>query len=66
MAGNDYGKCVSCGAGLEPVWFIEEETKIVSGVLIKTGRKRKACDCLACPVCLHEEAVDDTFDEPWR
>lgn len=63
---SDYGTCPSCSAELEPVWFVEEETKIVGGVLTKTGRKRKACDCLVCPACLHEETVDDTFDGPWR
>jgi len=60
---NIYGNCCICETPLEPIWFTEEEyTKEHS----KTGRKRTACSHLACPNCFHVEAVDDTFDGPWR
>lgn len=62
---NDFGQCSYCGANLEPVYFIEEETKIECGVLYKTGRKRRAVNYLVCPICLHKECVDDTFDGAW-
>ena len=61
----EYGKCSSCGSSLQPVWFEEEERKVVHGSLIATGRKRTACSHLECPVCLKKEAVDDTFDGEW-
>lgn len=61
-----YGNCERCGAALEPVFFTEEETKTVYGSLIKTGRTRKACSHLECPVCGKKECVDDTFDGPWH
>lgn len=64
--GNIYGECDSCGAGLEPVWFTQEETVLdVYGCYRKTGRKRRAVDALVCPCCFKEFCVDDTFDSPW-
>ena len=65
MAQNiDYGAC-KCGADLEPVFFIEEETRCVDGYMIHTGRKRRAVSHLTCPNCLRNFPVDDSFDGPW-
>lgn len=61
-----YGKCEQCGIELEPVWFTEEETKVSNGIMIHTGRKRRACSHLVCPQCLKNYAVDDSFDGNWR
>ena len=61
-----YGNCSKCGASLEPVWFTEEEYKVENGHMYKTGRKRSAVSHLECPYCLNIEAVDDSFDGPWR
>lgn len=57
-------KC-ECGGQLLPVWFIEEETKVVAGALLHTGRKRRAVDHLYCDSCFNRECVDDSFDGPW-
>lgn len=62
----DYGTCVKCDCKLKPVFFIEEETKAARGCMYKTGRKRKACSHLECPICGHKECVDDTFDGLWH
>ena len=63
---NVYGECCMCGATLEPVWFIEEEYEVTtSGVMYKTGRKRRAVSHLECPCCLHIEVIDDSFDGDW-
>ena len=61
-----YGKCEKCGEVYQPIFFTEEETKVVNGAMIFTGRKRKACSHLECPCCGNKECVDDTFDGPWR
>ena len=62
---NRYGVCPDCGCGLEPVWFIEEETIVRDGIEYHTGRQRKAVDVLRCPCCLRDVTVDDSFDGPW-
>ena len=62
---NDYGEC-KCGRSLLPVWFTEEETEVVGGIMTKTGRKRKSCSHLECPRCLKRFVVDDSFDKPYR
>ena len=59
-----YGIC-ECGEDLEPVWFIEEERKLSSGIYYKTGHKRRACSHLTCPSCLKNYCVDDSFDSEW-
>jgi hypothetical protein len=59
-----YGTC-ECGAPLSPVWFIEEEHKVICGEYIKTGRKRRACSHLECEYCGRRYPVDDTFDGGW-
>lgn len=63
---SKYGCCHNCGADLEPVWFTEEETKVVGGTMIRTGRKRRAVSHLECSECLKKEPVDDSFDGPWH
>ena len=63
---SKYGYCSECGAPLEPVWFTEEETKVVGGIMIHTGRTRRAVSHLECPDCFNKEAVDDSFDGPWH
>ena len=62
---NKYGNCCRCDAPLQPVWFTEEEYRTKYGHMYKTGRKRSAVDYLICPVCLHKECVDDSFDGGW-
>ena len=61
-----YGNCSKCNSNLEPVWFEEEETKVESGRMIKTGKVRHACSHLVCPNCLLSICVDDSFDGPWH
>ena len=65
MPEGRYGICSKCGTDLEPVWFIEKETKIEYGSLHRTGRVRESVSHLECPVCLTSECVDDSFDGPW-
>ncbi len=60
-----YGLCRHCDTPLSPVWFTEEETIVIQGVLCKTGRKRLACSHLTCMYCLRNEVVDDSFDGKW-
>lgn len=62
---NQYGNCDTCGCELEPVWFIEEETKTFQGYMYNTGRKRRAVSHLVCTGCLKNHPVDDTFDGQW-
>lgn len=62
---NRYGRC-RCGGELMPVWFLEEELEIVGGVMVKTGRTRRACSHLTCSICLKNNCVDDSFDVPYR
>lgn len=62
---NPFGICGTCGCELEPSYFVEEEEIIQHGVRFKTGRVRRAVDCLVCPNCLRTECVDDSFDGPW-
>ena len=59
-------KC-ECGNEVffEKVWFIEEETKVNDGLMVRTGRWRKACDYIVCLQCGSNICVDDTFDGPW-
>ena len=66
MSKNIYGVCSNCNANLMPVWFIEEETKIVGGRMYKTGRKRRAVSHLECPCCFKSVCVDDSFEEEWH
>lgn len=61
-----YGTCSMCGGQLCPVWFEEEEIKVVNSSIIHTGRKRIACSHLECSTCLHKECIDDTFDSKWN
>lgn len=63
---NKYGTCERCGTDLIPIWFTEEERKVVNGIMSKTGRTRQAVDVLSCPHCLKEYCVDDSFDGNWR
>lgn len=49
-----------------PIWFTEEEEKVVCGCRYKTGRKRRAVSHLECPNCFTKECVDESFDEPWK
>lgn len=65
MKDIDYGSC-DCGASLLPVWFTEEERIVKNGVMHKTGRVRRACSHLYCPICGRQYCVDDSFDLPWR
>lgn len=62
---NKYGICPGCKTELIPIWFMEEEFRIESGIMYKTGRKRRAVDYLECPSCLKKECVDDSFDGNW-
>lgn len=62
---NKYGTC-QCGEKLEAVWFTEEETNTSGGIMVKTGRTRKACSHLTCPRCLTNVIVDDSFDGPFQ
>lgn len=62
----NYGICDQCYGRLIPVWYIEEETKVINGVMCKTGRVRRACSHLVCESCLKKFCVDDSFDRPWR
>lgn len=67
---SKYGTCSCCGEELSPVFFTEEETVMEGPAGYKhpcpTGRVRKAVDYLVCECCGHKEAVDDSFDGPWR
>lgn len=65
MINSKYGTC-SCGGELKPIFFEEEETKIVNGTMIKTGRTRMAVSHLVCDECLRNKCVDDSFDGPWH
>lgn len=49
-----------------PIWFTEEEEKVVCGCRYKTGRKRRAVSHLECPNCFTKKCVDESFDEPWK
>lgn len=60
-----YGKC-ECGESLHPVWFIENETKVIGGRMTYTGRERKAISHLECHNCFKNYCVDDSFDGDWR
>lgn len=61
---NWYGEC-ECGANLHPIWFKEQESKVVKGRLIWTNRYRKACSHLECHNCFKNYPVDDSFDGSW-
>ena len=65
-----YGNCKTCGAELNPVFFIEDEIAYegYGGARhpVRTGRKRRAVDYLVCDICGKKECVDNTFDGPWR
>lgn len=60
-----FPKCQRCGATMHAVWFVEEETKIENGVLIRTGRVRDNISHFEHE-CGTVQAVDDTFARPWR
>lgn len=62
----DFGKCPYCGGELRPIWFIEEETVVRPGHLMKTGRKRQAISYLICEDCLEAQVIDDSFDGEWH
>lgn len=59
-------RCSECGGWLLPVYFTDEEYKTENGHLYKTGRTRRAVSHLVCEDCLHNECVDDSFDEKWH
>ena len=61
---TDFGEC-ECGGKLIPVLFIEEETKVINGCMIHTGRKRHAVSHLTCSDCMKNYPVDDSFDGHW-
>ena len=61
-----FGNCAECGHPLTAVWFTEEEYETVSGIMTKTGRKRRAVDYLVCESCRCKYCVDDSFDGEWR
>ena len=61
----NFGKCPYCNGELRPIWFIEEETVVRSGHLMKTGRKRQAVSHLICEDCLKQQIVDNSFDGEW-
>lgn len=61
----DFGLC-ECGGSLIPIWFTEDETKVIDGMMFKTGRKRRAVSHLTCEYCLRNYPVDDSFDGPWH
>lgn len=66
MKSNDYGICNECGVEYEPVWFTEEEYVTSGGIMVRTGRKRRAVDYLICPCCLKKQCVDDSYDGAWH
>lgn len=57
-------ECPKCKSIMIPIWFTEEEEKIINGCRYRTGRKRRALSHLECPCCFHKEAVDGSFNEP--
>lgn len=62
---NPFGVCPTCECALEPNYFVMEEEIVQNGMRFKTGRVKRAVDCLVCPNCLRIECVDDSFDGPW-
>jgi hypothetical protein len=65
-AGAYNRECPRCGSTMYPIWFEDEETRMIFGSLHKTGRKRLACSHFECPCCFHKECVDDSFDGEWH
>lgn len=61
----DFGNCPYCGGKLHPVWFTDEETQVIHGSLIKTGRKRRAISHLVCEDCFRNQIIDDSYDGNW-
>lgn len=61
----DFGKCPHCGGRLIPIWFIDEETVVRYGHLVKTGRRRRAVSHLTCEVCMRNQVIDDSYDGDW-
>ena len=63
-----YGECDRCGSSdLEPAMFTEEETKVESGIMHYTGRKRSSCSHLVCLNCGRNICVDGDFlAGPWH
>lgn len=57
--------CDRCRVTMKPYYFTEEEYKYYQGRMYKTGRKKRAVSHFVCPLCLKNEAVDDTFDGRW-
>lgn len=62
-----FGNCPECGYPLTAVWFTEDEYNVTSfGNMYRTGRQRRAVDCLICEACGKKQCVDDSFDGEWR
>ena len=60
---RDYGQCTRCGTDLIASDSATiDESKIVDGKLIYTGKKIFIIGYLQCPYCLKKYAVDDSFD----
>lgn len=59
---NPFGICGTCGCELEPSYFVEEEEIIQHGVRFKTGRVRRAVDCLVCPIQLRATVKVDLME----
>lgn len=57
-----YGNC-KCGTPLVAHWFLERQTERDG---YPTGLVRKNIDVLACPSCLREYCLDDTFASKWH
>lgn len=63
MKTRDYGQCIRCGANLiAGDSATVDETEIVDGKLIYTGKRIFMIGYLQCPCCLKKYTVDDSFD----
>ena len=60
-------ECPKCGYGMQADRYLEEEEVQTyrGGPYHKTGRVRRAVNCLICDCCGHKECVDDSLDGPW-
>ena len=58
-----YGQCTRCGTNLiAGDSAVVDESKIVDGRLIYTGKKIFMIGYLQCPYCLKKYTIDDSFD----
>lgn len=63
MKTRDYGQCIRCGTNLiAGDSATVDETEIVDGKLIYTGKRIFMIGYLQCPCCLKKHTVDDSFD----